>query len=154
MLLASFPITKRLIRIMLVLPLLLAGCGVVMEASRPDPVDMKQFVTGEQRSLVVAELGPPTATSHQSDQSCDIYRLYTNGPSTAGRYTLTTTEAVADVLTLGLAEVVTTPVEAITQNSKHSVTMCYDNHQQLITQRVSDMAVVQTGPDVSVVYDD
>lgn len=133
---------RRLKHTVLVLPLLLAGCSVFMEASRPDSVDMKQFVVGEQRTLVVAELGSPIATAQQGDQSCDIYRLYTSGPSKVGRGAITATEAVADVLTLGLAEVVSTPVEGMTQSSKHSVTMCYSKNQQLVTQQVSDMAVV------------
>jgi hypothetical protein len=119
--------------LVLSLVLLLEGCGPVLEATRPDPVDISQFVPGETRFDVVAKLGAPIATVPNNGQSCDVYQLYTRGPGSAGKGALAAGEAVGDVLTLGLAEVVWTPVEAATRNSKHPVTFCYDSNNKLVS---------------------
>jgi outer membrane protein assembly factor BamE (lipoprotein component of BamABCDE complex) len=98
-----------------------SACSVAMEASRPEPTDMSQFVLGEQRAQVQQVLGPPTATSVNAGQTYDSYTLYTKGPNAMSRAAIAGSEAVADVLTLGLTEIVLTPAEAITRNEKHPV---------------------------------
>jgi hypothetical protein len=115
-----------------------SGCSVVMEATRPDPVDTSQFAVGESHLQVVEALGAPTATVKEGDQSCDVYKLYTHGPGGAGKGAIAAGEAVADVFTLGLAEVVTSPVEGATRNAKHTVTMCYDKDSKLISRNESE----------------
>jgi len=118
--------------------LLLSACGPVMEATRPDPVDLGNFVPGQKRIDVLAEVGSPTATSKDGENSCDIYRLYTKGPGAVGKGAIAAGEAVADVLTLGLAEVVFTPAEAATRNSKHTVLFCYTPDEKLASVKASD----------------
>jgi hypothetical protein len=109
------------------LSLALCGCGPVMEANRPDPVDLSQFKPGEKRLEVVKVIGAPPATVPDGGKSCDVYKLYTHGPSSAGRAAAAFGEGVTDVFTLGLAEVIWTPVEAGTKNSLYTVTFCYQN---------------------------
>ncbi len=118
--------------------LILTRCAPVMEVTRPDPVDPHQFVAGEPRLNVLAELGTPAATTQDGKNSCDIYRLYTRGPGAVGKGVIAATEAVGDVFTLGLAEVLFTPVEAATRNSKHTVLFCYNPDAKLISARESD----------------
>ena len=96
----------------------ICSCSVVMEATRPDPVDLSQFTIGEGRPQVVESLGAPATTIKDGDNSCDVYKLYTRGPSGAGKGAIAATEAVADVFTLGLAEVITSPVEGMTKNQR------------------------------------
>ena len=60
-----------------------------------------------------------------------MYQLYTHGPSGVGKGAIAAGEAIADVFTLGLAEIVTSPVEGATRNEKHTVTMCYDKDEKL-----------------------
>ncbi len=50
-------------------------------------------------------------------------------------------EAVGDVLTLGLTEVLFTPAEAATRNSKHTVMFCYGPDHKLVSVNESDMKV-------------
>jgi hypothetical protein len=83
-----------------------------MEATRPDPVDMSQFAVGESRTQVVGVVGAPTATVKDGDHSCDVYKLYRRGPDAVGKGAIGAGKAVADVFTLGLTEVIFTPVEA------------------------------------------
>src|SRR5271155_4925752 len=108
----------------------LGACSPVMEATRPDPVDLTQFVPGEDRLKVIAEVGAPLAREEKDDDKdddegyCEVYKLYTKGPGAAGKGAIAAGEAVGDVLTLGLAEVLFTPAEAATRNSKHAVIFC------------------------------
>ena len=117
------------------------ACSPVMEATRPDPVDLSQFVAGQQRIDIMAEIGSPATTTIDGGDSCDIYKLYTRGPEAAGKGVLAAGEVVADVLTLGLSEIIFTPVEAATRNSKHTVVFCYDPNNRLAAIKESDTHV-------------
>lgn len=112
--------------------ILLAACGLqacspVMEATRPNPVDLGQLAVGESRAVVEAELGPPVSSITDRGKSCDIYKLYTHGPGPVEKAAIAVVEAAADVFTLCLAEVILTPAEAATQNERHVVMVCYAN---------------------------
>ena len=113
--------------------LFFCGCSPVMEATRPTPVDTSQFAVGERRVQVVEAIGAPTANVKDGDQSCDVYKLYTRGPGGVGKGVIAAGEAAADVVTLGLAEVLFTPLEAGTRNAKHTVTFCYDKDGKLVS---------------------
>jgi hypothetical protein len=108
-----------------------------MEVTRPDPVDMAQFSVGEDRTRITQILGAPTATVKEGKLTCDSYKLYTRGPGTGGKVAIATTEVVADVFTLGLTELATTPAEYATRNSLHTVLMCYDSDGTLVSQTES-----------------
>jgi hypothetical protein len=117
------------------LPLLalLLACSPIMEANRPDPVDMTQFAVGEKRMNVLAAVGAPLGTTKDGDNSCDIYKLYTEGHSGAGKGAIAAGEVVADVFTLGLTEIIFTPAEGATQDSKHAVIFCYSSDDKLVS---------------------
>jgi len=116
----------------------LMGCSPFMEANRPTPVDMSQFVTGEKRISVLADIGSPIASTKDGENSCDVYKLYTEGHSSAGKGAIAAGEAIADVFTLGLAEVIFTPAEAATQDTKHAVVFCYSPDDRLVSVKQSD----------------
>jgi hypothetical protein len=115
---------------------MLGGCSTVMEANRPDPVNLAQFAPGMRRVDVVGKLGPAASTVQDGANSCDVYRLYTRGVGRVGKAGIIVGEAAADVFTLGLAEVVTTSGEAATKNKLHTVMMCYSADNTLAS--VSD----------------
>jgi hypothetical protein len=105
-----------------------AGCSVVMEATRPAPVRLAQFKPGESRDSVVEKLGQPVTTTTDADgANCDLYSLPLSGYGAAGKASIAFGEVAADVLTLGIAEAVSTPTEAITRNKKTPVWFCYKN---------------------------
>lgn len=102
------------------------GCSVFMQITRPTPVDMSQFSTGEKRVLVREQLGAPFEAETESDgEQCDTYALYTRGYRDEAKIPIAMTEAAADAFTFGLAEIVLTPVEIKTRNSRYPVTFCY-----------------------------
>ena len=124
------------------LPVLaMTACSPVMESNRPDPVDLTQFKTGEERIKVITTLGAPMSTVPDAGNSCDLYQLFTHGPGSSGKVAIAAGEAVADVFTLGLAEVIFTPVEAGTKNAKHTVTFCYGSDDKLVKVSESDTKV-------------
>jgi hypothetical protein len=106
----------------------IAGCSVVMEATRPAPVRLAQFDPGESRDGVVAQLGEPISTTTDADgASCDLYSLPLSGYGNWGKAGIAFGEFLADVGTIGIAEVVSTPTEAATRNKKTPVWFCYRN---------------------------
>ncbi|TAL99691.1 MAG: hypothetical protein EPN70_24510 [Paraburkholderia sp.] len=118
-----------------------SGCAPIMEANRPNPVDLDRFVVGQTTRInVIAQVGGPTATEQDQGNSCDVYKLYTHGPGGAGKGAIAAGEAVADVFTLGLAEIIFTPTEAATKNAKHTVLFCYGSDGKLASVRESDAA--------------
>lgn len=121
--------------------ILLSACSPVMEATRPDPVDLSEFVPGESRLKVIAEVGNPLASEKDGENSCDVYKLFTKGPGAVGKGAIAAGEVVADVFTLGLAEVVFTPAEAATRNSKHTVLFCYSADKKLVSVSESESKV-------------
>jgi len=117
----------RLKHIVLVL-CFVSSCSVYMEATRPTPVDLAKFQPGDSRASVTQELGLPVTTSKgEGGTSCDLYLLYTKGYGFAGKAPIAVGELAADVFTLGLAEIVLSPTEAVTRNEKRTVWFCYQN---------------------------
>jgi hypothetical protein len=111
-----------------------------MEATRPTPVDLSKLEPGQSRDTVVAQLGIPKGTTPEADgASCDSYDLYTRGYGAGGKIPVAFLEGAADVFTLGLAEVITTPVEGATKNQLHPVTICYSGGKLV---RVTDSGVI------------
>ena len=99
-----------------------------MEATRPAPVRLAQFDPGESRDDVVAKLGEPISTTTDADgASCDLYSLPLSGYGNWAKAGIAFGEFLADVGTIGIAEVVSTPTEAATRNKKTPVWFCYRN---------------------------
>jgi len=120
------PSSNRAVWVLIAM-LLGCGCSPVMEATRPSPVDVGQLAVGESRAEVEAELGPPVSNVTNRGKSCDIYKLYTHGPNGVEKGAIAVGEAAADVVTLGLAEILLTPAEAATQNERHVVMVCFSD---------------------------
>jgi hypothetical protein len=107
---------------------IITGCSVVMEATRPAPVRLAEFTPGESRDAVVSKLGEPTTSTTDADgASCDLYSLPLSGYGALAKTSIAFGEVVADFFTLGIAEAVSTPTEAITRNKKTPVWFCYRN---------------------------
>ena len=112
--------------------LALCGCSTVMEANRPTSVSIKEYKYSDKRFDVVSKLGAPLASEKQDSQSCDLYKLYTHGHSGAAKGAIVAGSAVADVLTLGLFEVVGTSAQAASKSKLHNVMFCYDQDNRLV----------------------
>ena len=96
-----------------------------MEATRPTPTDLNEYTPGDSRTSVMEKFGSPVTTSNADGTSCDLYLLYVKGYGAAGKVPIAVLESAADFFTIGLAEVVLSPTEAVTRNEKRPVWFCY-----------------------------
>jgi len=122
----TLPVRWMVVGFLIAIAGFIAGCSVVMEATRPAPVRLAQFNPGESRDDVVAKLGEPVSTTTDADgASCDLYSLPLAGYGNWAKAGIAFGEFLADVGTIGIAEVVSTPTEAGTRNKKTPVWFCY-----------------------------
>ena len=108
-----------------------SGCSVGLELSRPAPVDVNQYVVGTPRDQVRTNLGAPASITAQGEYSCDNYQLITRGPDGGQKAAIVLGEVAIDALTLGIAELATTPAELATRNGERFVSFCYDAKNML-----------------------
>jgi len=101
----------------------LSSCSVYMAAKGNDEVDLSVLKPGTKRSAVEAVFGKPVAPLRPDTESGVVSYQYFTGdePSTQRAVVY----GILDVATLGIAEVVGTPVEAL-QGDKHIVEVNYD----------------------------
>jgi hypothetical protein len=138
----------------LVLVCAISGCSVYMEATRPTPIDQEKFHPGDSRTSVMEQLGSPVDTSKGAGgDSCDLYLLYLRGYGTAGKVPIAIVESAADFFTIGLAEIVLSPTEAVTRNEKRPVWFCYQNDALLsVTPKSAESATPTPTPETPTPY--
>lgn len=116
---------------MLLLVLLsMQGCSVYMAANQPDKKDIELFKVGTPRNLILAEFGSPVVSADKDGKLTEVYSFVQgySGGAKAGRAVV---HGAADVLTLGLWEVVGTPTEATFDGSKMVMEVTYDDDERI-----------------------
>jgi len=102
-----------------------AGCSVGMAMSGKEGPNLGLVRVGASRGEIELTLGPPIKTISEKDGArIDVYAYEIGNEPSAGR---AAGHAVMDLLTLGLWEIVGTPVEAI-QGDKHKLSVTYDEN--------------------------
>jgi len=122
----------------------LEGCSASRALDEPHEKDLNVLKPGTDRDLVRAELGAPLPSA--AGATCDVF-AFPEG-STGWRYMRALSYSVLDVGTLGLAEIVTNPVESSVGKSKVQLRICYTATQQVAyTERleVGQAAKLVTG---------
>jgi outer membrane protein assembly factor BamE (lipoprotein component of BamABCDE complex) len=112
--------------------LCLYGCSVGMALSGKKEPNIGAIKVGSTRGEVEMHLGPPTtSTTFEDGTRIDIYEYELGNEPSPGR---AIGHGVMDVLTIGLWEVVGTPIEAV-QGEKRELTITYDgsDHVKSIT---------------------
>ncbi len=102
-----------------------SGCAVYMAANQPDKRDVSVLQEGTYRGKVLAELGQPVSTETRDGQRVDVFN-FVQGYSDGAKVGRAALHAAADVFTLGLWEVVGTPIEAVADGSEVQVEVFYD----------------------------
>lgn len=103
----------------------LTGCAVAMAAKQPDYKNVDLFKPGTTRGQLLGEFGQPVSTETRKDGTkCDTFSFTQgySGGAKAGRAVL---HGVADVLTLGLWEIIGTPTEAVFSGDTVGYQACY-----------------------------
>jgi outer membrane protein assembly factor BamE (lipoprotein component of BamABCDE complex) len=109
----------------------LAGCSVYMAANQPDKKDMGVLKAGTPRSAVLAEFGTPVETTTRGGAKVDLF-TFTQGYSGLEKGGRAVLHGAADVFTLGLWEVVGTPIEGYANGTKVSVEITYDREDRVV----------------------
>lgn len=105
-----------------------SGCAVFMAASQPEKKNVELFKVGTPRSLLLAEFGYPTASEVREDgKKYEIY-TFTQGYSKGAKAGRAALHGAADVLTLGLWEVIGTPTESAFDGAKMAYEIRYDSN--------------------------
>ena len=112
--------------------LLSQGCSVYMAGNQPPKVDVATFESGGMsRDQVISKLGVPiSSTKHEDGTRTDIFEFY-RGSATGWKVGRATFNAVADVFTIGLWEVVATPTEMIIKGDKVTARAEFDKDDML-----------------------
>lgn len=103
----------------------ITGCAVVMAAKQPDYKNVELFKPGTTRGQLLGEFGQPVSTEARKDGTkCDTFS-FTQGYSGGAKAGRAVGHAVADVLTLGLWEIIGTPTEAVFNGNTVGYQACY-----------------------------
>ena len=96
-----------------------------MAAKQPDKKNVSVLREGNRRSLILAEFGHPITTEKTEEGRTDVYK-FTQGYSSGAKAGRAMAHGAADVLTLGLWEVIGTPTEAAFDGREMAVEIQYD----------------------------
>jgi hypothetical protein len=102
------------------------GCSVYMAAKQPDKKDVSVFNTGTPRPYVIAECGQPEYTTQNEDGSKTDIFVFVQGYSSGAKAGRAFVHGAADFFTLGLWEVIGTPIEAVADGTEVKVQVDYD----------------------------
>jgi hypothetical protein len=106
------------------------GCSVGMAMSGKEEPNLGAFRVGSPRGEVELQLGSPVSTVTNPDGGqTDIYEYELGNKPSAGR---AAAHAAMDVLTLGIWEIVGTPIEAF-QGETHRLMIVYDAQDRVVS---------------------
>lgn len=107
---------------------IISGCSVYMATDQPDKKDVDLFKVGTPRSLLLAEFGLPTAAETRDDEKKYEIFAFTQGYGTGAKAGRAVFHGAADVLTLGLWEVIGTPTEGAFDGTEMAYEVRYDSN--------------------------
>jgi len=110
--------------------IMLTSCSVFMAAKQPDKKNVDLFKVGTPRSMLLAEFGMPTVSELRDGKKYEIYK-FIQGYSAGAKAGRAVFHGAADVLTLGLWEVVGTPVEGTFSGDEMAYEVSYDQESRV-----------------------
>jgi outer membrane protein assembly factor BamE (lipoprotein component of BamABCDE complex) len=114
----------------IVLGFWVSGCSVYMAANQPDKKDVEVLKPGSPRAAVMAEFGVPMTSTIRDGAKVDLYS-FTQGYSGIEKGGRAIFHGAADVVTLGLWEIVGTPIEGNVNGTKVTVEVTYDREDRV-----------------------
>lgn len=124
--------TRKNLLFPLFLLLLIAnfGCSVFMAAKQPGAKDVDLFKVGTPRSMLLAEFGLPIVSEVREGKKFEIFR-FVHGYSAGAKAGRAVFHGAADVLTLGLWEVIGTPTEGVFSGDEVAYEVRYDDSERI-----------------------
>ena len=105
--------------------LLVTSCSVVMATRQPDKKDLSVLQPGTARNTVIGALGAPATTNEKDGKKVDLF-VFVQGYTSGSRTGRAVGHAIADIFTLGLWEVVGTPIEMTATGTEMQIEVIYD----------------------------
>ena len=109
-----------------------SGCSVFMATKQPGLKNLSVLDEGTPRINVVVELGAPLISEEKDGSKVDVF-AFTQGYSKGTKAGRAFFHGVADVFTLGLWEVIGTPIEATATGTEMKVRVAYDEEDRVKT---------------------
>jgi hypothetical protein len=106
------------------------ACSVYKASNQPDKKNISVLSTGTPRSHVIAEFGAPVWSGDKNGEKVDMF-AFKQGYSKGAKVGRAVFHGAADVVTLGLWEVVGTPVETIADGTDTKVEVSYDGEERV-----------------------
>jgi hypothetical protein len=107
------------------------GCSVHKAANQPGIKDVNLFSVGTSRDQLIAEFGSPINSEIKDGKKVEIYKFVQgySGGAKAGRAFF---HGAADVVTLGLWELVGTPVEGAYSGDNMAFKVTFDQNDKVL----------------------
>ncbi len=119
----------------LILTLPVSGCSVFMAAQQPSAKNVALFTVGTTRDELLAEFGPPVVSEKIDGKRIDMF-VFVQGYNKATKAGRVIFHTAADVLTLGLWEIIGTPTELYFDGREMAFHVSYDEHDRIDTVNV------------------
>jgi hypothetical protein len=107
-----------------------AGCGVYMAAKQPDKKNVDLFKVGTPRGMLLAEFGLPVVAEEREGRKYEIYK-FVDGYGAGAKAGRAVFHGAADILTLGLWEIVATPTEGAFSGDEMAFRVRYDKDDRI-----------------------
>jgi len=118
------------------------GCSVGMAMSGKENPNLGMVRTGASRGEIELTLGPPVNTaSIDQGRRVDVYEYEIGNAPSAGR---AIGHGIMDIITLGLWEVIGTPIEGV-QGDKRRLQITYDKDDRVVA--INQIAAPSPPPD-------
>jgi hypothetical protein len=105
------------------------GCSRYYETKRPDYTDVSVVHKGTPRYDVTAALGKPVESYVKDGKQIDVFQVDPNGRYKGTKAAVDAFNGVADVLTIGMWEVVATPAELLTKHKLTTYVVTYSSDE-------------------------
>ena len=102
-----------------------SGCSVFMAAKQPTAKNIELFKIGTPRDELISEFGAPYISEENDGKQVEMF-LFVQGYSKAVKTGRIIFHSVADVMTLGLWEIVGVPTELVFNGNKMAFHVSYD----------------------------
>jgi len=114
--------------LLVLLAISISGCSVFMAAKQPVKKDISLFEVGVPRTTLIAEYGAPIISEYKNDKKLEIFK-FVQGYSTGAKVGRAVFHGAADVVTLGLWELVGIPTEITFSGDEMAYLVKYDENE-------------------------
>ena len=112
---------------LLILLVSISGCSVFMAAKQPEKKDVSLLKEGTSRAMLISEFGAPLISEYRDGKRFEIFK-FTQGYSTGAKAGRAFLHGAANVVTLGLWELVGTPTEITFSGDDMAFQVRYDEN--------------------------